>query len=52
VVLASGNASDNDLYFALLKGNAAPELYNIGDSFKGGRIFEAVRSAYRKCRSI
>jgi 2-enoate reductase len=52
VILASGNASDNDLYFALLKGNVAPELYNIGDSLKGGRVFEAVRSAYRKCRSI
>ena len=27
--------------------NAAPEIYNIGDSFAGGRVLEANRAAFR-----
>ena len=52
VILAVGVASDNDLYYDCLKEHAADEIYNIGDSFKSGRVFEAVRSAYRKAVSI
>lgn len=52
VVLAAGVSSENELFYKLYKDNAAKELYNIGDSFKGGKVFEAVRSAYRKARSI
>ncbi|MDR2246474.1 MAG: NAD(P)/FAD-dependent oxidoreductase [Treponema sp.] len=47
VVLAVGGVSDNSLYLAAQKERAAPELYNIGDSFSAGRVLEAVRAAYR-----
>jgi 2-enoate reductase len=47
VVLATGGVSDNSLYLAAQKGRAAPELYNIGDSFSAGKVLEAVRAAYR-----
>jgi 2-enoate reductase len=52
VVLASGSVSDDALYYALVKSGAASEIYNIGDSFRGGRVLDAVRAAYRKARSI
>ncbi len=52
VVVATGVRSANELYFNCVKEHAAPEVFNIGDSFKGGRVFEAVRSAYRKAVSI
>jgi 2-enoate reductase len=47
VVLAVGGAPDDALYFAALREQAAAELYNIGDSFSGGKVLEAVRAAYR-----
>ena len=47
VVLAAGGAPDDALYFAALRERAAPELRNIGDSFSGGKVLEAVRAAYR-----
>ncbi len=52
VVVAAGNRSQNELYFNCIADHAAPEIYNIGDSLKGARVFEAVRGAYRKARSI
>lgn len=52
VVLAAGASCANELYYECVKQNAANEIFNIGDSFKGARIFEAVRSAYRKARNI
>ncbi len=52
VVLAAGVKSNDALYFDCVAGHAAPEVYNIGDSFRSGRVFEAVRSAYRKALSI
>ncbi|HOO22111.1 MAG TPA: FAD-dependent oxidoreductase [Clostridia bacterium] len=52
VVVAAGVASENGIYFDLVKQNAAPEIYNVGDSFKAAKIFEAVKSAYRKARNI
>ena len=52
VVLATGVSPQAKIYFDCLKANAAGELYNLGDSFKGGRVFEAVRSAYRCARNI
>lgn len=52
VVLATGVRSANELYFSCVKNRVAPEVFNIGDSFKGARVFEAVRSAYRKAISI
>ena len=52
VVLAAGVRPNSELFFELQKIHAAPELWNVGDSFKGARVFEAVRSAYRKAVSI
>ena len=47
VVLATGVVPSPMLYYDCVKIRAAKEIYNIGDSFKGARVFEAVRSAYR-----
>lgn len=52
VVLAAGASSADGIYFDCVRTNAAPEVYNIGDSFASARIFEAVRGAYRKARTI
>lgn len=52
VVLALGVQPENELFYQLVNDNAAAEIYNVGDSFKGGKVFEAVRSAYRKAVSI
>ena len=47
VVLAMGGRPDDTAYFEALAANAAPEIYNIGDSFAGGRVLEANRAAFR-----
>lgn len=47
VVLAMGGRPDMALYHAALAQHAAPELYNIGDSFAAGRVLEANRAAYQ-----
>lgn len=46
VVMAVGGKSDDSLYYACQNEIAAPELYNIGDSFSQGRVFEATKAAY------
>jgi 2-enoate reductase len=46
-VIAAGGAPDDALYFAALREQAAPEIYNIGDSFSAGKVLEATRAAYR-----
>lgn len=51
-VLAMGGRADDSLYEALVKCNAAPEIYNTGDSFSGGRVLEAVRGAYALAERI
>lgn len=52
VILAAGNKADDELYYDLVKTNAAPEICNIGDSFRPGKVFSATKSAYRKTRDI
>ena len=52
VVIAFGVKPNNDIYFNLVKEFAAPEIYNVGDSFRPGKVFTAVKSAYRKCITI
>jgi 2-enoate reductase len=46
-VIAAGGVPDDALYFAALREQAAPAIYNIGDSFSAGRVLEATRAAYR-----
>ncbi|MBQ9786249.1 MAG: FAD-dependent oxidoreductase [Clostridia bacterium] len=52
VVIATGIKANDSLYYQLVENNAAAEIYNIGDSFKPGKVFTATKSAYRKARSI
>jgi 2-enoate reductase len=52
VVLALGLRPDQSLYDALMKSQAAPEIRLLGDSFKVGRVFEAVKAGYLVGRSI
>lgn len=47
IVLATGAITDNTFYYECQQINAAKELYNIGDSFRCGRIFEAKKAAYQ-----
>jgi 2-enoate reductase len=46
-VIAAGGVPDDALYFTALREQAAPEIYNIGDSFSAGKVLEATRAAYR-----
>jgi 2-enoate reductase len=52
VVLAMGGRPDDVLYVDALHENAAPEIYNIGDSFTAGRVLEATRAAYNLAINI
>lgn len=52
VVLAMGGIADDTMFFQAQKLHVAPELYNIGDSFKAGRVLEASRAAYNLASRI
>ncbi|MGD8626004.1 MAG: FAD-dependent oxidoreductase, partial [Anaerolineae bacterium] len=52
VVLATGLAPDTRLYNACLQAGVAPELHNIGDSFRPGRIFEATKAGHALGRAL
>lgn len=46
VLLALGYRSEDTLYFNALKERVAPEIYNLGDSFRPAKVLDAVRGAY------
>lgn len=52
VVLAMGCRADEGFFFEAQRERVAPQIYNIGDSFKAGRVLEATRSVYRLASSI
>lgn len=52
VVLAMGGRPDDALYYEALSENTAPEMFNIGDSFAGGKVLEATRAAFHLAREI
>ena len=52
IVLAMGGRPDDALYVEALQHNAAAEIFNIGDSFAGGRVLEANRAAFRLSQRI
>lgn len=52
VVLAMGGRANETMFFEAQKLHVAPELYNIGDSAKAGRILEASRAAYNLASRI
>lgn len=43
---AAGGRCDDAGFYALQKELPACEMYNIGDSFKGGKVFEATKAGY------
>ena len=52
VVLAGGGRADEALFYAFRKACGDKEVYNIGDSFKGGKVFEATKSGYLLALSL
>lgn len=52
VLLALGFKPDNQLYYQALSERVAPEVFCIGDSYKPGKVLEAVRSAYALAMNI
>ena len=52
VVMAAGVCPDDSMYYEAVKNNIAATVYNIGDSFEGGKVLEATRAAYRLATRI
>lgn len=52
VVIAMGGRADDRFYFDAVSKHVAPEIHNIGDSFKAARVLEATRAAYRLALEI
>ncbi len=52
VVLATGLVPAADLHDECLRRHVAPELYNVGDSFAVGRVFDAVRAGFQLGRTL
>lgn len=46
VVMAAGGRPAEKLFLDIQAGCPTVEVYNIGDSFKGGKVFEATKSGY------
>ncbi len=51
-VIAFGTTSNDSLYYQILESNTVKEVYNVGDSSRPGKVFTAVKTAYRRCRDI
>ncbi|MBF9018159.1 MULTISPECIES: FAD-dependent oxidoreductase [unclassified Oceanispirochaeta] len=52
IVLAAGAVPDDSFFYECQEKNSAPEIHNIGDSSRCGRVFEAVKAAYQIGTSI
>ena len=52
VVLATGLAPASSLHEECVRRHVAPEVYNIGDSFAVGRVFDAVRAGFTLGRTL
>lgn len=46
VVICTGSAQEDSLYYECVRARTAPELHCIGDSFAAGRVLEAVKAGY------
>ncbi|SHK24238.1 NAD(P)/FAD-dependent oxidoreductase [Paramaledivibacter caminithermalis] len=46
VIMCTGARADDSLFEKCTQNHTAPEVYNIGDSFSGGRVLEAVKAGY------
>ena len=52
VIVAIGTKPQNELYFDLVKQNAVDQVVFVGDAIRPGKVFNAVKGAYRRCREI
>ena len=52
VIMAIGLTPDQTLYDACQKAGIGNELYQIGDAFQVGRVFEAVKAGYSVGRTL
>lgn len=52
VILAIGTRPCDEIYFNLVKENAAPKIIRIGDAIRPGKVFAATKSAYRATRDL
>jgi 2-enoate reductase len=52
VVLATGLAPAAGLHDECVRRHVAPEVYNIGDSFSVGRVFDAVKAGFALGRTL
>ena len=52
VVLATGLAPASSLHEECVRQHVAPEVYNVGDSFAVGRVFDAVRAGSTLGRTL
>lgn len=46
IIMAAGGRPDEQLFLDIQQKCPEIEVYNIGDSFKGGKVFEATKSGY------
>lgn len=52
VVLAAGGRPNESVFHDFQEKLNEKEVYNIGDSFKGGKVFEATKSGYELALSL
>ena len=52
VVLAIGTQSNNELYQLASQQQTAPQIFQIGDAFEYGRVFEATKAGFAVGRTI
>ncbi len=52
VILAAGGRPDEKLFLDFQKELNTIEVYNIGDSFHGGKVFEATKSGYQAALNL
>lgn len=51
-IMAIGNKPENKMFYEAQMEMIAPELYNIGDSLKNGKVLEATRAGNAIARTI
>jgi 2-enoate reductase len=52
LVVAMGGKAEESMFLEGQKTSVAPEIYNIGDSYKMGRILEANNAAYAAAMNL
>ncbi|MCC6718565.1 MAG: hypothetical protein IT555_11840 [Acetobacteraceae bacterium] len=52
VVFAIGLKSNDALHRACIEARTAPEIHNIGDSFRVGRVFDATKAGYATASAL